>query len=127
MFVDAAVSSMNTSLLGSSLACILNHAFRAAATSGRSCSAACRLFFKTESEMAKEAEDRGLADSQRLLRQPGLEFGQRNVRLRVHPARNPRPVLLQRIAFVPTKPLGLDTPGAAPTREKATDRTDAHP
>ena len=118
---------MNTSLLGSSLVCILNHALRAAATSGRSCSAACRLFFKAEAQMTKEAEDRGLADRQLLLRHSHLEFGQRDVRLCVHPSRNPRPVPLQRIAFVTTKLLRLDTPAATPTREKATDRTDTHP
>src|SRR5215471_15480826 len=102
---------MNTSLLGSSLVCILNHALRAAATSGRSCSAACRLFFKAEAQMTKEAEDRGLADR----RHSHLEFGQRDVRLCVHPSRNPRPVPFQRITFVTTKLLRLDTPAATPT------------
>src|SRR5262249_5581038 len=127
IFVDAAVSSMNTSLLGSSLVCILNHALRAAATSGRSCSAACRLFFKAEAQMTKEAEDRGLADRQLLLRHSHLEFGQRDVRLCVPPSRNPSPGPLQRIAFVPTKLPRLATPAATPTREKATDRTDPPP
>src|SRR5215471_12513755 len=82
-----------------------------------------QTFFKAEAQMTKEAEDRGLADR----RHSHLEFGQRDVRLCVHPSRNPRPVPLQRIAFVTTKLLRLDTPAATPTREKATDRTDTHP
>src|SRR6266436_2510638 len=126
MFVDAAVSSMNTSFLGSSLVCILNHALRAAATSGLSCSAACRLFFKSETKMANKAEDRGLADSHPLLRQASLEFSQRDVRLRTQPSRDPIPVPFQRITFVTTKFLRTDTPGASPTCEKSAYRTDAH-
>src|SRR5271165_4634760 len=126
MFVDAAVSSMNTSLLGSSLACILNHAFRAAATSGRSCSAACRLFFKCETQMAKKAKDRGLANSHILLRQASSKFRQRDVRPHVQPSPDPIPLPFQRITFVATKLFGIDAPRASPTREKSAYRTDAN-
>src|SRR6516225_10788795 len=126
MFVDAAVSSMNTSLLGSSLGCILNHALRAAATSGRSCSAACRLFFKSEAQMAKEAENRGLADSHILVRQSSLELSQRDVRPCAEPSRNPIPVPFQSITFVTTKLLGTDAPAVSATCEKSAYRTDAH-
>src|ERR1700675_4069938 len=103
MFVDALVSSMNTSFLGSSPVCILRHALRAAATSGRSCSAACRLFFKGEAQVAKEPEDRGLSDSHLLLRQSSLKFAQREVGSRRNPLRDPVLVRRQRISFVSAK------------------------
>src|SRR5215470_16755265 len=126
MFVEALVSSINTRRLGSSLLCILNHALRAAATSGRSCSAACRLFFKSEFKMTKEAEDSGLTDRHSLLCQASLKFAQRDVRLCINPSHDPAPVRLQHISLVATKFLRTNAPGASPTREKSTDRTDAH-
>src|SRR5215472_12050051 len=97
MFVEALVSSINTRRLGSSFVCILNHALRAAATSGRSCSAACRLFFKGVFEMTKEQEDRSQTDRHPHLRQTRLQFMQRDVRLRIYPSLNPTPVRFQRI------------------------------
>jgi hypothetical protein len=45
MVVDAQVSSMKTSFRGSRVGCVSRHAARAAATSGRFCSAAQSVFF----------------------------------------------------------------------------------
>src|ERR1700681_2394308 len=82
--VDTLVSSMNTSFLGSSLVCRRCNVLRAAATSGRSCSAARRLFFKGQLQMMQKPGDRRLADRDLLLCQPGLELRQRDVRLLRH-------------------------------------------
>src|SRR5579864_5886332 len=127
MFVDADVSSMNTSRRGSSLACILIHILRAAATSGRSCSAACRLFFKGEAQMAQKSEDRGLADDHAVLGQATFKFRQREVRLRRDPAYDPILVRLQGISLVCAKLLSTDVAGPTPTRPKPAHRTDAEP
>src|SRR5436309_3506086 len=117
---------MNTSLRGSSLICILCHALRAAATSGRSCSAACRLFFKGKVQMTEKPEDRSLADRHLLLRQSRLKLGQRDVRLRNNPSRDAIPIPLQGIPFVSTKLRRSDVPDLAPPRNKPAHRTDAH-
>ncbi len=61
ILVLAAVSSMNTSLAGSSMACSRFQRRRARATSGRSCSAACRLFFEGDLVALEEAPDGGAA------------------------------------------------------------------
>src|SRR5215471_14786202 len=118
---------MNTSLRGSSRACLLTHILRAAATSGRSCSAACRLFFKGEVQMAQKTEDGGLADDNVVLGQASLQFRQREVRPRRDPAYDPALVRLQSISLVATKLVGTDAPGVSPTRQKTAHRTDADP
>src|SRR5262245_55745319 len=115
MFVEALVSSINTRRFGSSLVCNLIQALRAAATSGRSCSAACRLFFKCEFEMTKEAEDRGLADHHFFLSQASLKLGQRDVRLRIHPSLDLTPVRFQGISLVAAKLFRTDASSASPT------------
>src|SRR5208283_2391217 len=46
MLVDIQVSSMNTSFSTSIVGSACAHAFRARCTSSRSCSLACRVFFK---------------------------------------------------------------------------------
>ena len=89
-------------------------------------SAACRLFFKSEFEMTKEAEDRGLADHHFFLSQASLKFGQCDVRLPIHPSLDPTPVGFQNIPFVAAKLLGANAPGPSPSREKSTDSTDAY-
>src|ERR1700674_3452002 len=57
MLVEAQVSSINTSLRGSRLFCISRQAARAALTSGRSCSAACRVFFESQLQMQQKSRD----------------------------------------------------------------------
>jgi len=61
IFVLAAVSSMNTNRLGSSMPCSRIQRRRARATSARSCSAACRLFFKRDLMSSKKSPERGAA------------------------------------------------------------------
>src|SRR3974390_1782977 len=126
MLVETLVSSINARRLGSSLICILNHALRAAATSGRSCSAACRLFFKGKVEMTKEAEDGSLTDHHVALRQASLQFGQGEIGLSVHPLLDLTPVRLQCVPFIAAKFLRANAPRPSPSREKSTDTTDAY-
>src|ERR1700731_4863172 len=57
MLVEAQVSSIKTSR-GSRLFCISRQAARASLTSGRSCSAACRVFFKRQLEIEQKSRDR---------------------------------------------------------------------
>src|SRR5512136_998253 len=57
IFVLAAVSSMNTRRVESSMCCARFQRLRARATSGRSCSAARRLFFERDLVAPEEAPD----------------------------------------------------------------------
>src|SRR5712691_5077910 len=103
--VDTLVSSMNTSLLGSSLFCRRCNALRAAATSGRSCSAARDLF----------------------LRQSIFEFGQRDVRLLRYQLPHQILVRRQREIFVAAEFGRVDAARLPVKLEEADDRTDADP
>src|SRR5262245_12030119 len=125
MLVETLVSSINARRLGSSLICILNHALRAATTSGRSCSAACRLF-KGEVEMTKEAEDGSLTDHHVTLCQASLQFGEGEIGLSIHPSLDLTPVRLQCIPFIAAKFLRANVPSPSPSCEKSTDATDAY-
>src|SRR4029077_13946031 len=58
ILVEVPVSSMKTSRSGASLACLSDHAVRAAATSGRSFSAARTLFFEADAVAVEEPPDR---------------------------------------------------------------------
>ena len=62
MLVPAPVSSINTSRAGSSLLWSSLHFSRAAATSGLSCSAACRTFFISQLHALQIFPHRGTAD-----------------------------------------------------------------
>src|SRR5450756_3103992 len=75
---------MKTSRFRSSLGCCFCKALRPAVTSGRSCSAARRLFFKAQIQMMQESGDRRLTDRHLLLRQKGLDLCQRDIRLLRH-------------------------------------------
>src|SRR5665647_1341749 len=67
ILVVTAVSSMKTRRGASSLDCSTFNSARAAATSGRSCSAACRVFFERDVVAFVEAPDRGRTGFQPLL------------------------------------------------------------
>ena len=55
IFVVVAVSSMKTSCLGSIEGCLSRHSSRAALTSSRSCSAACRFFYSSAPDDRRSA------------------------------------------------------------------------
>src|ERR1700704_5786144 len=62
MLVEVPVSSMNTSRAGSRSGCAAIQAARAAATSGRSCSLACTIFFEADVFGGEEPPHRAIAD-----------------------------------------------------------------
>lgn len=81
MLVVTAVSSRNTSLAGSSSPCSRIQRPRARATSARSRSAACRLFFKSDVVPPKEARERAAAGSNAMLSELCSSFFQGEVRV----------------------------------------------
>lgn len=80
---------MNTSCAGFSSGCCARQVRLAAATSGRSCSAAWAVFFSRQPAGGKEAADRGRADRDVLGRQPGLQLGDGEVRFGRQERRDP--------------------------------------
>src|SRR5262245_63771639 len=62
MLVLAQVSSMKTRRVGSIRPWYFFHCARRRATSGRSCSLACRLFFEADALVLEEVPDRVVAD-----------------------------------------------------------------
>src|SRR5712672_1767526 len=125
--VDTLVSSMNTSLLGSSLFCRRCNALRAAATSGRSCSAARKLFFKGQLQMMQKPRDRRLSDRDLFLRQSIFEFGQRDVRLLRYQLPHQILVRRQREIFIAAEFGRVDAARLPVKLEEADDRADADP
>src|SRR3712207_4068647 len=79
MLVEAQVSSMNTSRSGSRSSWPSNQASRCLRISGRSCSAACAVFFARDLVPAAEAPERAHADVGPLLGQVRLQLRQGDV------------------------------------------------
>ena len=79
MLVEAQVSSMNTSRSGSRSSCPSNQASRRLRTSGRSCSAACAVFFTRDPVPAAKAPERTDTDLRPLLGQARLQLRQGDV------------------------------------------------
>src|SRR3954462_8939899 len=79
MLVEAQVSSMNTSRSGSRCSWPSNQAPRRLRTSGRSCSAACAVFFTRDPVPAAKAPERTDTDLRPLLGQARLQLGQGDV------------------------------------------------
>ena len=84
--VEAPVSSMNTNRQGSRSGCWTNQACRRAATSGRSCSAACAVFFEADPAALEEPPQGADAHRYAALEQQGLQLGQRHIRPLFHRA-----------------------------------------
>src|SRR6478672_2650513 len=109
--VETAVSSRKTSRRGSSFGCRRCSDRRSAATSGRSCSAARRLFFKGQLQMMKKTGNRRLADCDLFLRQSGCEFCQRDIRLVHHQLANQLLMLRKHETLVAAKLRRTDAAG----------------
>src|SRR5262245_2857426 len=85
-----------------SAGCSAFNSARAAATSGRSCSAACRTFFKRDLVPIVEPPDRAGGDSELLLAtQSVADLLQRQIGLLRHQIEQPLLVSLERRAAVP--------------------------
>src|SRR3954470_15579623 len=79
MLVEAPVSSMSTSRAGSRSSWPSNQSSRRLRMSGRSCSAACAVFFARDLVAAAEAPERAHADPRPFLGQARLQLGQGDV------------------------------------------------
>src|SRR5450759_814898 len=95
IFVLAAVSSMNTNLVESSMPCSRIQRRRARATSARSCSAARRRFFESDLVSSEKPPERGAAACDPPLAHSGKHFIQRQIRLLRNQGEQPIRVLLQ--------------------------------
>src|ERR1700694_4626931 len=126
MVGETLVSSMKTSRFGSSLGCCFCKVLRAAATSGRSCSAARRLFFKAQLQMMQESGDRRLTDRHLFLRQNALKSSQRDIRLLRHQLPYQSLVRCQSISLAPPELGRTDATRFAVQPTEAHDRADTH-
>src|SRR5260370_30313000 len=95
MLVVTAVASINTRWAGSSKPCSRTQRRRARATSARSRSAACRLFFDGDAVAGEESGKRAPACRDSLLSQRQDHLIQREVRLLTNEGEDPLRVLLQ--------------------------------
>src|SRR5437016_847697 len=96
MLVLVPVSSMKTRCAGSSEPRLARHSSRAAATSGRSCSAACTVFFEADAVPVVEAPDRAHRDLETALAQPAPDLLERQVGLFADQTEQPIAVRRQR-------------------------------
>ena len=83
-------------------------------------------FFKAQIQMMQKSGDRRLTDRHFLLRQNGLEFSQRDIRLLRHQFPDPLLVRRQSISLVPAEFCRTDTAGFAVEPTEAYDRADTH-
>src|SRR5258707_1732349 len=92
---------MKISCFGSRVSCSFRKALRAAATSGRSCSAACTLFFKGQVDVVEEPRNPRLAHLHLFFRQANLKLCKRTIRLFRYKLLNPICMWLKRptVAF----------------------------
>src|SRR5260221_12498738 len=72
---------MKISCFGSRVSCSFRKALRAAATSGRSCSAACTLFSKGQVDVVEEPRNPRLAHLHLFFRQANLKLCKSTIRL----------------------------------------------
>src|SRR6266436_5560959 len=100
---------MKTSCFGSRVSCSFRNALRAAATSGRSCSAACRLFFKGQVDVVEEPRNPRLAHLHFFFRQANLKLCKRTIRLFRYKLLNPICMWLKRESLVPAELVRTDT------------------
>src|SRR5215813_8700113 len=116
MLVFAQVSSMKTRRLGSIRPWYFFHCARRRATSGRSCSAACRLFFERHILGTEEVPDRFATHLDVARRQLGAHPSQGQVRCGGDPRQ--KPIALGQKDQLPVAPphrLGRRTPGCPGT------------
>src|SRR5436305_961510 len=113
MLVLAQVSSMKTRREGSSRPWYFFHCARRLATSGRSCSLACRLFFEADPFVLEEVPDREVTHFDPALGKFGRQRPQRDVRLLGKPRQQPDPLAGQRIGPPPADLVCRRIPGRA--------------
>ena len=122
----AAVSSMKISCFGSRVSCSFRKALRAAATSGRSCSAACTLFFKGQVDVVEEPRNPRLAHLHLFFRQANLKLCKRTIRLFRYKLLNPISMWFKRESLVPAELVWTDTARFALTLDESPNSTQSH-
>src|SRR6266849_2898478 len=121
------VSSMKTSLLASRPDCSAFHVGRASATSGRSCSMTCSVFFEADPMALEEPADRGLGrDQPKAIGYPLFKFHQGQVGLHRYKLQKPLRMGLQRRAALAPAPPRTDAPGLILQSYPAYRRRHAH-
>src|SRR5690606_24659865 len=101
-----------------SAGCSAFSSWRAAATSGRSCSAACRTFFERDLVTVVEAPDGAGGDSELLLAAKAVaDLLERQIGFLRHQIEQPLRVRLERRAAVPGAGLGRDAARSLPPVE----------
>src|ERR1700683_183691 len=126
ILVVAAVSSMKTSCFGSRVSCSFRKALRAAATSGRSCSAAGMLFFKGHVEVMEESRNRRLAHVHLFFRQANLKLRKSTIRLFGHEFLSSSCMVLKRESLVSAQLVWSDTARFALTLDESANSTQSH-
>src|SRR6266404_5425970 len=100
---------MKISCFGSRVSCSFREALRAAATSGRSCSAACTLFSKGQVDVVEEPRNPRLAHLHLFFRQANLKLCKSTIRLFRDKLLNPICMWLKRESLVPAELVWTDT------------------
>src|SRR5262249_54061216 len=118
--VVTAVSSIKTRRRGSSVGCSAFNSARAAATSGRSCSAARRVFFESYVMTIVECPDRAYCRLHPLLGpQPRTDLLERQIGLRGNECEQPLLMLLERRTDVTSAGLCRNATGLGPAPDPA--------
>src|ERR1700730_2469545 len=127
MLVVVPVSSRKTSRAGSRSGCSACQAARASATSGRSCSLACTIFFEADALGGEEPPHRPVADMDAPVGQLGADLFQRQIWNRRDPRQQPSPLALQPRAVIAAHRFGDKPAALAPNPNPSDDRGDPHP
>src|SRR5260221_304130 len=117
---------MKTSCFGSRVSCSLRKALRAVATSGRSCSAAWRLFFKGQVDVVEEPGNPRLAHLHLFFRQANLKLRKRTIRLFRYKFLNQICMWLNRESLDPAELVGTKTARFALTLDESANSTQSH-
>src|SRR5467141_2045850 len=117
---------MKTSCFGSRIFCSFRKALRAAATSGRSCSAACRLFLKVRLMWWRNREIPDWLTFTFFFRQANLKLCKRTIRLFRYKLLHPICVWLKPESLVPAKLVWTDTARFALTLDDSANSTQSH-
>src|SRR5579875_2686459 len=115
MLVLAQVSSMKTRREGSSRPWYFFHCARRRATSGRSCSLACRLFFEADALVLEEVPDREVAHLNPTRGELSAERPQGNIRLLCDTGQKPGALPRRRKRPPASHLVGRRAPGRAET------------
>src|SRR5258708_6416220 len=94
---------MKISCFGSRVSCSFRKALRAAATSGRSFSAACRFFLKGQVDVVEDPKNPRLAPLHFFFRQTNLKLCKRTIRLSRYNLLTPIFMGLKRKSLVPAE------------------------